>query len=324
MSLANRRAMWSMLSRAAATAYFLHRMPGTAVAAEAARSIAVLHPDVGEPFRSAFMRIIDGVEERTGGRVTRLAIGNEINQPQLADELRRHEIRVVIALGRNGLKAASGLDTGIGVIAGCVLSVPDSQAYAFPIHTLAPDPALLFDRLLALMPSAKRVWVVYDPRQNAWLIRLAREAAKSRGLDLQAQEASDLAGALRLYQQIMTSADARRDALWLAQDSTTVDDSTVFPLLLKQGWERNLAVFSSNAAHVKRGALFALYPDNASVGRALGQAALQYLASPRYGADSMLPMKEVLGALNTRTAGHLGLSLGPAVAGSYALIYPEP
>jgi len=324
-AFARRDALQPMLRCLAAAAWALWRAPVFAAPrAEGAHAVAVLYPDIGEPFRSAFLKIIEGIEERVGGSVTRLAVGSNATAPPFADELRRRDIRLVVALGRNGLKVADALGPGFGIVAGCVLSVPESQVRSFPVHSLAPDPGLLFDRLQALMPGIRRVSVVYDPRQNAWLIRLAREAAKSRGLELLAQEAADLAGALRLYQQALSATDARRDAIWLPQDSTTVDEGNVLPLLLKEAWDRSLAVFSSNVAHVKRGALFALLPDNAELGRRLGAGALQYLATGKHAAEGMLPLKEVLGAVNTRTAGHLGLAIGPALAASYPLVYPEP
>jgi putative ABC transport system substrate-binding protein len=322
-ALARRHALQPLLGCLAATACAWWPSPARA-RPEGSHAVAVLYPDIGEPFRAAFLKIIEGIEERVGGPVARLAVGTNAAAAQVVDDLRRREIRVVVALGRNGLKVADNLGAGIGVVAGCVLSVPESQVRAFPVHSLAPDPALLFERLQGLAPSVRRVWVVYDPRQNAWLIKLAREAARSRGLELAAQEAIDLAAALRLYQQALSAADARRDAVWLPQDSTTVDEGNVLPLLLKEAWDRSLVVFSSNVAHVKRGALFALFPDNAELGRRLGAAALQYLGAGKHGAEGMLPLREVLGAVNSRTAGHLGLALGPALAASYPLVYPEP
>ena len=57
--------------------------------------------------------------------------------------MRRLEVRVAIVLGRNGLKAADTLDRDIGVVAGGVLSLPESPARAFSVHSLAPDPGLL-------------------------------------------------------------------------------------------------------------------------------------------------------------------------------------
>jgi putative ABC transport system substrate-binding protein len=291
------------------------------LAAEAARPVAVVMPDIGEPFRSVFGKIVEGIEARVQGPVSVLAVGPQAPR-EIADELKRREAKVVIALGRQGLKTAAALDASFGIVAGCVVTVQESEVHGYPVYTLAPDPALLFAHLRRLMPGVKRVNVVVDPRQNAWLLRRAREAAKSAGLEFSPHEAQDLASALRVYQQLLAGAEPSRDALWLPQDTTTVEDGSVLPLVLKEAWNRNLAVFSSHVVHVKRGALFALYPDNEEFGRTLGDAALRLLQGSKP-AEGVMPLREVRGAINTRTAAHLGIVLGTRVAG-YDLVFPEP
>jgi putative ABC transport system substrate-binding protein len=295
----------------------------TIAAADLARSIAVIYPDIGEPYRSVFMKIAEGIDAQTGARVARFPVGASVDAQELAAELRRQDVRAVIVLGRNGLKAAAALDRTVGVIAGGVLSIPESEARGLTVHSLAPDPALLFARLKGLLPGTKRVFVVYDPRQNDWLIRLAREAAKSHDLDLVALEAEDLKAALRLYRDLLASADAKRDVLWLLQDSTTVDESAVLPLVLQEAWNRNLALFSSSVTHVKRGALFALYPNNLELGRSLASAALGYVTSGVRTVVGVTPLREVLVAVNVRTANHLGIDLGTRQQ-SFDMVFPEP
>jgi putative ABC transport system substrate-binding protein len=291
-----------------------------AAALQPGRGIAVVYPDIGEPYRGVFTRIIEGIEEQTKSRVPSFAVGANPNMQEINNELRRQEIRVVIALGRNGLKFTSGLDRDIGVVAGGVLSIPEADARNISVLSLAPDPGLLFSRLQVFMPGVKRVFVVYDPGQNAWLVRLARDAARARGLELMAYEASDLKTALRIYQDILAAADARKDALWLPQDSSTVDDAAVLPLVLQEAWTRNLVFFSSSVAHVRRGALFSLYPNNVEIGRHLANSALAHLSSdpPAHG---VTPLKAVLLAVNVRTASHLGIN----VAGkqNIDLVFPE-
>jgi len=287
------------------------------------RAIAVIYPDIGEPFRGVFMKIIEGIEDQLKGHVPSYAVGGNANAQELAGELRRHDVRVVIALGRNGLKAANGLDREFGVVAGGVLSVPESEARSVVVHSLAPDPALLFAQLKSLVPGARRVLVVHDPRQNAWLMRRAREAGRANNLELVAQEADDLKVAIRFYQDAFATADPKRDVLWLPQDSTTVDDSAVLPLVLQEAWNRGVAVFSSSVGHVKRGALFALYPNNVELGRSLASSAQAALSPAGHATRGVVPLKEVLVAVNLRTASHLGLQLG-ARQQSFDLVFPEP
>jgi len=284
--------------------------------------IAVLYPDIGEPYRSVFSKIIEGIEDNTQTKVASYAVGNDFNAQTLSSELKRQDIRVVIALGRNGLKAASTLDRDIGIITGGVVSVPDSDGRSAAVLSLAPDPALLFSRLKALSPKTQRIFVVFDPHQNAWLIKLAREAARSHGIELVTLEASDLKSALGQYQAIFATADARRDALWLPQDSATVDESLVLPLVLQESWGKNIPVFSSNVSHVKRGALFALYPNNIELGRNLAASALG-VVSGNPAVRGTLPLRDVLTAFNTRTASHLGLSVSSAQQHGFDLLFPE-
>lgn len=285
-------------------------------------SLAVVYPDIGEPYRSVFSSIIEGIEDRARGKIFGVPVAMGANPPSLSDELRRRNVRAVIALGRSGMKIASNLDRQINVVAGGVLSVPEADAQGMLVQSLAPDPALLFARLKAFVPGAKRIIVIYDPRQNDWLIRLAREAAKNQGMELLALDADDLKTAVRRYQEVLGSVNSKRDVLWLPQDSTTVDESAVLPLVLREAWSQSLVVFSSSVVHVRRGVLFSLYPDNAEIGRYLAGAALASLQASSPQAHGIQALKQVLTAVNTRTAEHLGVDLR-ASQQRINLVYPE-
>src|SRR3990167_784625 len=183
-------------------------------------AIAVLYPEIAEPYRSILTRIIEGIEGQLKARVRVYPLGSSVDVPDLDLRLKRDGVKVVIALGRQGLKTASGLNRDITVVAGAVLAVPEGGGRVWTGISLMPDPALLFARLKSLLPAAKKIVVVYDPRHNDWLIRLAREAAKAQNLELVAYQAHDLAEAARRYEQILASLDGRSDALWLPQDVT--------------------------------------------------------------------------------------------------------
>jgi putative ABC transport system substrate-binding protein len=292
-----------------------------AAASQSTRGIAILYPDIGEPYRTVFAKMIEGIEDQVKGRVTSVAIGAKPNQQDIARELRGQDVRVVIALGRNGLKAAANLERHVGVVVGGVVSVPEAESRNYTVSSLAPDPALLFARLKYFMPQARRVFVVYDPGQNAWLMRLAAAAASARGLELVAREATDLQAALQHYQAIVATMEVGKDALWLPLDSTTVQETSVLPFVLQEAWARNLTVFSSNLAHVRRGALFSLYPNNFEVGRNLAERAQDYLSAgePQRG---VMPLKAVQLAVNVRTAAHLGVDIAGKQA-DFDLVFPE-
>lgn len=282
-------------------------------------AIAVLFPDIGEPYGSVFSSIIEGIESGARGKVVRYAVGDSFDPTALSDELKRRQVRVVIALGRNGLRAANTLNRDIGVVAGGIVSAPEDHALRGTLISLAPDPALLFARLKAVSPEIRRVFVVYESRQNNWLIAIAREAASALGVELVALEASDIKSAAEHYRDFFADVDARRDALWLPQDRITANDSTILPLVLQSSWEQGIVVFSSSAPHVQRGVLFALYPNNGALGRSLAAAALS-VADGTAPAYAMQPLRDVLTAYNTRTARRLGLD---ADVRMFDLVFPE-
>ena len=163
--------------------------------------------------------------------------------------------------------------------------------------------------------------MVYDPQHKDWLIRLARDAAKLQGLELVAQEARDLASAARWYETLFAADDGRRDALWLPQDPTTVDENTILPLVLKESWNRNVPVFSSSYLHVKKGALFVLYPNNVELGRNLAASAQRILSGETR--KGMQPLREVYSAVNLRTANHIGLNISNEQQSSFDSVFPE-
>ncbi len=284
-----------------------------------AQTLTVLYPDIGEPYRTVFAEILQGVEDQSKAKPRAIALGAGTDLGELRNTLKNG--KVVIALGRQGLKAAAMLDPAQGVVVGGVGSAPDAERLNG--ISLAPDPALLFGMLKTLLPGIRRVIVVYNPASNEAQIRLAREAARGLGLELVALEASDLAGAARAYEAQFAAADGHRDALWLPQDATTVEETTILPLVLKESWSRNLPVFSSSVLHVKKGVLFGMYPNNVQLGRDLAALALamQNGDMPKRG---VTPLRAVRSALNSRTASHIGLNLVSSQQRSFDAVFPEP
>ncbi|CAK0763295.1 hypothetical protein CCP3SC1_30040 [Gammaproteobacteria bacterium] len=286
--------------------------------------IAVIYPDISEPYRNVFTKIIEGIEAQTNSSVLSVAVGKGMNLIELKDLLRHQDVRVVIALGRQGMQIAEIINKEFGIVVGGVVTAPEKDISNLSVITLSPDPALLFSKLKTLMPGIARVFTVYDPRQNEWLLKLARTAANEQSLELVATEAADLKNAVHAYQSILSSLNNRTDALWLPQDPTTVEEGVILPMVLQEAWNRNLTVFSSNVGHVSRGALFSLYPDNWEMGRNLAGSALSFLSSGRYAVQGVVPLSNLLTAVNLRTARHLGLGITNQQQRYFDLVFPEP
>ncbi|GAB2837416.1 hypothetical protein GCM10027277_00240 [Pseudoduganella ginsengisoli] len=284
--------------------------------------VAVLYPDIGGAYRTVFASMIAGIDDRVHGKSIGVEVGP--NTASLQAELKRQDVKVVIALGRQAIKAAAGLEQEFKVIGGGVLNVPDLEPPRIPVRTLAPDPALLLARLKALQPRVRRVHVVYDPVQNGWLIKLAQRAARAQGMELAAHDAADIKAAMQQYQAILAALDPQTEALWLPQDTVTVQDSVVLPLVLRSAWTGSLTVFSSSVGHVRQGVLFALFPDNAAYGRHLGALAQAMLGNASLPDAGLAPLRELSSAINLSTLNHLQLKPGGRALQEFDITFPEP
>jgi putative ABC transport system substrate-binding protein len=285
-------------------------------------SLVVIYPDIGEPYRTVFTNIIDGIEESAKTKVRSIAIVPNADPNELNAQLKQYGSKVVIALGQQGWKATANLDKDIAVVVGCVLKMPDSGNRALMGISLTPDPAQLFARLKSLQSTVKKVHVVYSAQANEWLIKPAREAARMQGLELITHEARDLSSAAREYEAIFAQAVSGRDAVWLPNDSITVDENTILPLVLQESWTRGVPIFSSNFTHVKKGALFALYPNNFELGRDLASIAL-VATGPEVDRRGFSLLQAVNVAVNLRTASHVGITIASQQQRSFNSVFPE-
>jgi ABC-type uncharacterized transport system substrate-binding protein len=296
---------------------------GSTVFGEAA-AVAVLYPDVREPYRAVFTNLVEGIRARVGPRLRTYSVSDP---PDLADLQRWFDDQrpdAIIALGKGGLSAVSNLHTHVPVVAGALLLLPATEEPVNVGVSLAADPEEIFSRLKWLVPEVKRIFVVYNPQQNAWLIGLAKRAAARHAIELVSYPADDLHAAVVHYREIMEQAGGSTDSVWLPLDSTTVDDRVILPLVLEAAWDKRFVVFSSNPAHAQRGALFSVYPDNLALGGRLAEIAVRLEKGGDDSSGIIVPLKDLKLAVNLRTADHLGLQFSPGQQRKFGLVFPSP
>src|SRR5450759_2601909 len=81
--------------------------------AEGEVTIAVIYPDIGEPYREIFAKIIEGIEDKVGSRVANYPLRSDTDIGVLKASLLRQNTKVVLALGRQGMKTAKALNNDI-------------------------------------------------------------------------------------------------------------------------------------------------------------------------------------------------------------------
>jgi putative ABC transport system substrate-binding protein len=288
-------------------------------------SVAVLYPEVRDPYRGVFLEIVRGIETELKQPVRPYLLkSGEDAPPSLIERLKADGIDVVVSLGQAGLSAAKPISAAFPVVIGAVFVSPDQEIQGISGISLTPDPDVLFDRLKALVPGVREVTVIYDPRQKAWEIARAQSAAEVRGLKLKALPAEDLYLSAQLFRETLLEIRDDSIAIWLPQNNAAMDEATLLPVVLKGAWDKQFVVFSSNLDHVRKGALFSLYPDNFRMGRSLAVMARTRARSGAPQGAGIEPLRDLLIAVNLRTAERLGLNLAHDATVKFDLTFPQP
>jgi ABC transporter substrate binding protein len=282
-------------------------------------AIAVLYPEVRAPYDRIFNDIVKGIKQASNTPVATYALKAGDEQQKVSDWLQQTGLTTVISLGSRGKAIAGSLPADFNVIVGASILSDDNAAQGHIGISLSPAPGKMFAKLKELAPSVKTVNVIYHPQTNEWLVALAKRKAGEYNLQLVATSAADVREAAKIYKKLLAKNVRGESAIWLLQGDPTLDERGLLPTILSQAWNKNHVVFSSNPSHVKRGALFSLFPDNIQMGVSLSGKAQRVIAGKDQDVD---PLEDLLIAVNIRTAEHLALKISRAQARKFNLVFP--
>lgn len=273
--------------------------------------LLVLYPNVRAPFSKVFDAISSGAEAGFNGDSNSEAVSEKSSVDKL---LNRNKPDVVLVLGRRSLASIEKTSSKAPIVLGAV----SNQQTNYPGISMVPDPKIILDNLVLLSPSVNRIHVVKKSQGSDLQLEGANKYLASIGKELVVHQSSDIRQAASIYGQLIDTG-SEGDAVWILQDGSYVN-SAILSLLLDAAWSKNLVVFSSNPVHVKHGALFAVYPDNKSMGVSLGRLANKVLSGSVE--PGMETLKDTLLAVNERTSNHLGISLSKEVKENVNLLLP--
>lgn len=289
--------------------------------------IGIVYPEVREPYNQVFIALSDGVAAtNSSGELPMRVLSAETSVDDLLRWVEKEKVTGIVALGNRGLNLAIQLQDFSPdrqhppvVVGGTFV---DGKINELGIHaiSMAPSPKQLFKKNLALFPSLTTINVVYEP-DDAWLIARAHTAAKELNISLNAVVANDIRELAAAYQRILKEQKSKEEALWLPYSGKSLEKALMNEVL-EMAWRRDLSVFSSNLADVKKGILFSLYPDNEQTGKRLAELLHSRNVPTNDKQNTVLLAEELFPALNTRTAEHLGLRLSSEDLSQYKILFP--
>jgi putative ABC transport system substrate-binding protein len=122
--------------------------------------------------------------------------------------------------------------------------------------------------LKAMVPKAKRVGILHDPRFSAKQVQAAQEAASAVGLTV-IPLAVEAQGKV---EKVLDGAEGKVDALLMVADKT-VANAAVVQALIAFATEQKIPLVGLTSSQVKEGATLSLAPSPTSIGQQAGRLA---------------------------------------------------
>ncbi len=287
------------------------------VAFAASKPIAVLYPEIREPYNQIFVNITSGIKKENGSEVYVFRLKKDTDIEEVKRWLTRHQISAAITLGSKGFIIAKELVDLLPVVVGAVRTAAEKG----PLNgiSMIPDPKIVLLEMKQLTPKINKVHFIYNPNKQKWLLPWMK-AAEQVGIELMAHTAKDLSESASQYRDLLRELNPNNEAIWLVSNPLLMDPA-IMADILEQAWEGNLTVFSSKMTDVKRGALFAMYPDNHAMGSSLAKLLAHVSQYPTHQPEIVL-LTDTLITINLRTAKHLGLYFSKTKQLEFDLIYP--
>lgn len=230
--------------------------------------------------------------------------GNNLKEKILADNP-----DLVVTIGRKALLNAIDLPRSLPVI---YLLAPDgdliSQGQA-NISGVKMDilPARQLAGFKEVLPSIKKLGVIYDPKNSKDIIAEARTIAKMHGITLITEEATSNKQILG----ILAGMAHRVDSFWMLPDSTVVTPATIDALLLFS-FENHIPLLTFANKYLKLGATISASFDLFDMGVQAGRMAQKVLASPNANVALNENPEKVVMKLNHKMAAKLGVYVNTA------------
>jgi ABC-type uncharacterized transport system substrate-binding protein len=140
------------------------------------------------------------------------------------------------------------------------------------------SPSKYLDSMTKLFPWAKRVGLVYDPKDSDAYVKEAMSIASAGGIDLVAEKADTAAAVPHLIDGLK----GRIDVLWMLPETALLNSATVDYMLLFS-FENKVPIFTFSKKYVEMGAAAALTVNPYDMGAQAGAISKKLEAEKRAG-----------------------------------------
>lgn len=231
--------------------------------------------------------------------------GDPAESDRAVERIKQNGVRLLYSLGAVATAAVIRAEIDVPLTACLLLNSADIKKAPHAAGVALEIPVQIqFQWLHRLVPNAKRIGVLFNPKENQDTVDAAARVARELGLILTARAIEtphDIPAALNHLAN-------EADVVWGLPDHVVLTPETAKPLLLFSLRNR-IPFVGLSTSWAKAGALYALDRDYADLGAQCGEIAMAILdgRSP----ESLPPglPRKVLYAINLQTARHMKITV---------------
>ncbi len=236
------------------------------------REILVVQNHRIKPYGDAF----DGFKSRLGAKIGGL-VYTVRDSGGAIEYLGERKPDLVLAIGRDALKTVKKF-SGVPIVYLMVLNpsafVNDGRNITGVSMTISPEKQVA--AIHRILPSAKRIGILYDPNKSASFVRRVQNTAKEFGIELVAKEVA----ASKIVPAALNSLKGIIDAFWMIPDTTVVTPDTL-ELIMLFSLDNKLPVCTFSKKYLELGALMSMDISAYDMGKQAGELAVKILAGTR-------------------------------------------
>ena len=284
-----------------------------------ATDILILQSHDSAPYRQTVQGFSNTlVQHGLHANIETHTVGDE-PAPVVTERLRAQAPQLLLALGTPATRATLATDQTVPIVACLLLDSQElhGQARLTGVGLDFP-PALHWRWLRRLLPDARHIAVIFDPRRGTPTFHDLQQLAKADGVELVPAPATAPEDLPRLLKEL----PAQLDALW-AVDGVAAFNAVAVRELLLYSFRNRTPLIGLSEQWVRAGAIYALDWDYADLGAQAADLAWNILANGA--APSSLPPqspRKVRVIYNGRTLEHMKLSFPERWLGEISEVAP--
>lgn len=229
----------------------------------------------------------------------------------IASKVRKEKPGIILAIGASALKEAIKI-RNTPIVYLLVLNpekIIGGRDNITGVHMIIP-PGKYLDIMERLNLKGLKVGVIYDPANSDALIKIMRQAAAARGIELSTREVRRS----KDVPETLIRMKGSFNLFWMIPDPTVVTPDTIeYLLLYTQQFGVPIVTFAGK--YVDLGAMISLEVDSFDLGKQGGEIANRILGgAPAREIPITFPRKSVI-RFNKKVAAKLGFNLNTAESG---------